>query len=156
MHNIIRLVFILGSFLSANSILACNGVFDPQTGICHQTGGYEIPGKIKSQTQPKDYWGAIAIDSVKGKTSGSSWGQLNKRAAEKEALDVCNDPSTCQIVLTFKNSCGAVATNGVNVETTASALSPIDAERKALASCNKKSSKSCHIWVKAKCSGVGY
>lgn len=158
MYKSIKFTLTLNAILFPAFALACNGVFDPQTGICHQSNGYEIPGQIKSQPQPRDYWGAIAIDTSQGRLSGSSWGELNKNVATKKALNTCDDSRVCKVVLAFKNSCGAVAVDGISVNTASAAsdVNPRTAESKAIALCNKKSTNPCHIWVKAKCSGAGY
>lgn len=145
-----------GLLFSVNSVLACNGVFDPQTGICHQSNGYQIPGQLKGQSQPKDYWGALAIDVVNGKTSGSAVNRRNKQKANNDAIIGCENTHDCKVAISFKNSCGAIATNGKEIDTAASDPNPKMAEQKAITACNKKSSKACKIWIPATCSGVGY
>lgn len=155
MLRIIQTLFIFTSLCSGPT-LACNGVFDPQTGICHQSNGYQIPGQLKDKSLPKDYWGAIAIDAVNGETSGSSINRTSKNDAENAALKVCNDTKNCQISVSYKNSCGAVATNGKGIRIGATNPNPAIAEQKALASCNKQSNSACRIWIPATCAGVGY
>lgn len=143
--------------LTTNTALACDGVFDPQTGICHQTNGYQIPGQVnKGQPKARDFWGAIAIDSAKGESSGSALNHTDRNSAEKAALKQCDNSRDCRIAISFKNSCGAVASNGQGVDIGAYDPNPIQAERKALAACNKQSRKVCGLWVKASCSGTGY
>lgn len=142
----------------AGTVLACDSVFDPQTGICHQTSGYQIPGQINGggQRQPAEYWGALAIDSVNGKTSGSAINRSSKNTAGKDAMLACANDRDCRIAVYFKNSCGAVATNGSTVDAAAYDIKPAVAEQKALAKCNKDSTKPCRIWIPARCAGAGY
>ena len=101
---------IIGLFFMG-SALACDGVFDPQTGICHRSNGYEIPGQIKGGGGSKliDYWGAIAIDVVNGKSSGIARDRRSKSSAESDAISACKNLRDCRVVISFKNSCGAVA-----------------------------------------------
>ena len=145
-------------FLLVGTGFACDGVYDPQTGICHQTSGYKIPGQINGggQRQPVDYWGALAIDSINGKTSGSAINRASKSEAGKDAMIGCANNRDCRVAVYFKNSCGAVATNGSSVDAAAYDVTPAVAEQKAVAKCNKDSTKPCRLWVPARCSGTKY
>ena len=114
----------IGLLLIGQTALAADsqcpdGQFNPYQTVCMcPNGGYVGPGercsRKKSSQEPvlTKRWGAIAIDTSKEqKSAGYSHSTLNQAEANRKALALCKLP-TCKVVLTFQNSCGAIAGDG--------------------------------------------
>lgn len=73
---------------------------------------YDNNGNNGGQLTPRyiSQWGAISIDSVKA-ASGAVTGRMSRRQAEDDAQDQCveNGGKACQLVISYDNSCAAVA-----------------------------------------------
>ena len=103
---------------------------------------------------PAKTWGAIAIDrSRERKSTGFSWSKKSQAEANKEALETCK-LSTCKIVLTFQNSCGAVVSNPEGIWGGGVDVNKDRALQKAVDACYAKGAKGCYEWVKPKCAGA--
>ena len=61
---------------------------------------------VSPKSQPRNAWGAIAYSSQTG-AYGFAVDQPSKRSAESEAFRQCG--ADCDVIKTFRNTCGAVA-----------------------------------------------
>jgi Domain of unknown function (DUF4189) len=92
-----------------------------------------------------DHYGAIAFSQSSGNW-GYSFDFASRGGAERDALNRCGDG--CQIVLWFRNACGALASGDDNSYGTGWASSRGEAERIAMSGCRENSSKcSVTAWV---------
>ena len=141
----------------ADAMCGPNGEFNPMTNQCYpiQRPGGNKPGPSgPTYLPPEPQWGAIAIDmSRQQKSSGFSNSKKSQAQANKEALDYCG-LSTCKVVLTFKNSCGAIAGSDVGIWGGGVDTDKNRALEKAAASCYAKGSKTCFKWVQPSCAGA--
>ena len=117
-RRFLKCLFSIGLMLIGQSALAdgpCpDGTFNPQSQVCMCSGGgYVAPGnwcEVKIVPVPKT-WGAIAIDMSSGqKKAGFGKSEKSQADANQRALALCG-LSTCQVALTFRNSCGAITKN---------------------------------------------
>ena len=84
----------------------------------------------------KDYWGAIAADrSPQRARSVPSVYAPTEARARNVALSACGLP-TCKVIITYMNSCGAIAVNKDNYLGWEINSNPDAARREALRSCN--------------------
>ena len=153
-------IILVSLFFGGSALAQCagGGTYDPQGGVCHQAGGgYTAPNSTQGDVRrvAPDYWGALSVDLTPGGGSAAVRNARARQNAEREAIEVCGS-KYCQIALSYKNSCGAVASGEGSIISAAVDENPTVAERKALAGCNKKSPRTCLLWIKASCSGVGY
>ena len=141
----------------ADAMCGPNGEFNPMDNRCwpiqnpQGNGGGGEPRYLP----PEPTWGAIAVDvSPTGKTTGSfSSSKKNQSEANKGALNYCGR-SSCKVVVSFKNSCGAVASGdngrwGVGVDVNKSR-----ALQKAADECYAKGAKVCREWVAPTCANA--
>jgi Domain of unknown function (DUF4189) len=84
-----------------------------------------------------DNYGAIAFSQDSG-NYGYAIDYDSRRSAEADALKECGDG--CEVVVWFKNACGALATGDDNGYGTGWASNHADAEDIAMSACNKNSS----------------
>jgi len=105
--------------------------------------------EISSMMDQRSYWGSFASDGAK--ITGSH-GLFTEKDSETAALKQC---AGCQIVISFKNSCGAIAwpaDNRQRYEADTDVL-PAEARKKALVKCEGKYG-ACRVSVR--CSGRSY
>lgn len=154
------IVLALTTLLTSNFAQAqCSGggMYDPQGGVCHQAGGgYTVPNSIQGGSSVvTDPWGALAVDIVNRSTSGRGINYKSQADAESAAIKSCNDKN-CRVIASYKESCGAVASDRNGVITAGVDVDPNLAEQKAIAACRNRSQKSCVLWIKARCAGSQY
>ncbi|MEV0624754.1 DUF4189 domain-containing protein [Nonomuraea wenchangensis] len=83
------------------------------------------------ESQARYYYGAIAV-APNGRT-GRSWNYASQAAAKRRALRECGR-SSCKVLVTFVNGCGAVAYNARrNVYWGGRGSTPARAKRNAIA-----------------------
>ena len=124
---------------------------------CIPIGGQTRPGygsggyPTSSPDRWEKRWGAFTSDSVTGKVGVSS-GVVTKRKAEKEAVQDCRTRggSKCEVLLTFNNQCGAIA-SGDNAKggayvAVANAPTKTEAAQMAVDNCNKRVG-SCSVFL---------
>jgi Domain of unknown function (DUF4189) len=87
-----------------------------------------------------DYYGALAFSQDSG-SDGYSIDYETRGRAEEEALQACGD--NCEVVLWFKNACGALAVGTDNGYGTGWASSRREAETIAKSACNRNSTSCC-------------
>ena len=128
-----------------------DGNFNPQQQVCMcPGGGYVAPGNRCSQ-ELTDAWGAIAIDrSSEQKSWGWGGSKTSQADANRKALSECK-LSTCRIVVTVKNSCGAVAADGKGIWGGGVDTNRKQALQKAADACYSKGAKTCKLWVEPSC-----
>lgn len=137
-------------------------------------GNSSCPSRSSGNSTPVyknwDMYGAIALDTVKGLSGGQAVSVEGYSNAKKRALAQCGKNAKledCTIALTFKNSCGAIATiaseyiknkNDPIVWTGGVGRTIGEAESNAVAACNKKSERvgiaekePCGVWGDAVC-----
>ena len=158
--QLIRYIF-LGLFaLLAQSAFAnpCpDGNFNPQSRVCMcPGGGYVAPGnwcEVKILPVPET-WGAIAIDTSPQQTKAVYRSSTKSQAeASKKALAACG-LSTCQVVLEYKNACGAVAADGKGIWGAGVDLYEQPAIQKAADNCYAKGATVCYHWIDASCAAA--
>jgi hypothetical protein len=114
----------------------------PRAGV--EVGGARPTGRwIKT-------WGAIAVGGVDGKGDvGIAIGKRSKRSAVEEAMDRCSEEGAddCEVVLTYKNQCAAIATasNGVSRSIFGRSRSIERASENAINLCRSGGSGECEI-----------
>ncbi len=97
------------------------------------------PGGDLEETHPwnPNYYGAIAYDA-ENVAYGWSYGMGDEREAEMRALSGCRDNGdACKVVVTFVNSCAAVAANGTKRFKVGQGGSRDEAQAKALSACGR-------------------
>jgi serine/threonine-protein kinase len=92
-----------------------------------------------------DSYGAIAFSTESG-ASGHSYNYGSREEAEERALQECG--SGCEVVLWFKNGCGALAVGNNNGWGTGWSGSREEAENNALNQCSQQTSN-CDVKVRA-------
>lgn len=111
----------------------------------HGPGAWALVGLLTlafwSTPAAADYYGAIAFSQDSG-AHGYSTDFDSRGAAEEQALQACGD--NCEVVLWFKNACGALAAVADNGYGTGWASSRREAETIAMSACDKNST-SCSI-----------
>jgi len=98
-----------------------------------------VAGVAEAQKAAKGPWGAIAY-STRTRAYGYAVDRTTKRDAETEAFRICG--TNCDLLRTFRNSCGAVAARPKRVASDTGASREI-AQAKAL----KKCGDACKIAV---------
>jgi hypothetical protein len=98
-----------------------------------------VAGVAEAQKAAKGPWGAIAYSTRTG-AYGYAVDRTTKREAETEAFRICG--TNCDLLRTFRNSCGAVAARPKRVASDTGASREI-AQAKAL----KKCGDACKIAV---------
>ena len=93
----------------------------------------------------EDHFGAIAFSNSSG-ALGYSYEYGSQGRAEEESLQQCGPG--CEVVIWFKNACGAIATSPQHAYGTGWSSERGEAEAIAMAECHKHS-ESCGIakWV---------
>lgn len=94
-----------GSSSSGRSSSGSSG-YDPETDD-PVPATRRAPASPPAPARRPDYYGAIAVAS--NGANGRAWDYPTASAAEKAALNNC--PGNCKVLVTFVNSCGAVAYN---------------------------------------------
>ena len=90
-------------------------------------------------------YGVISYGRGNG-AAGWSYSQSSENDARRVALRNCaRYASDCEIVISFSNSCAAIAAGADGVVTKGQADSSDDAEEKAMAACAKEAGDSCEI-----------
>ena len=162
-----KLLVGLGLLLGSQFVLAdgpCpDGQFDPNNTVCMCSGGgWVYPnqyckkggGGRETVYKLEPQWGAIAIDmSAQQQGGGFSRSKKSQADANQKALNTCK-LGTCRVVLTFKNSCGAVAGGGNGIWGGGVDVNEYRALEKAAAACYAKGAKVCREWVKPMCAGA--
>lgn len=161
----IRLILTLCSLLIASvSVNAQVVIKDCGGGVT--VGGNDVcPGRSGNRgglvVYPvPDRWGAIAVDTVRQDKFGYDYSFDGQSYADEKAVDQCGQKG-CEVVLRFKNRCGAVAgTPGAHpwVLTGGVALRRADAEKQAMAECERQRQargvkQACILGVRANCAG---
>ncbi len=95
-----------------------------------------------AQKKGKGPWGAVAYDSKTG-AFGFASDFASKRAAESEAFRLCG--SDCDILKSFRDTCGAIAARPRRAVSDTGASRAI-AERKALTKCGGDACKIA-VWA---------
>jgi len=95
-----------------------------------------------AQKQGKRLWGAVAYNSKTG-AFGYAADLTSRRAAETEAFRLCG--ADCDIIKSFRDTCGAIAARPKRVVTETGASREI-AERKALTKCGGDACKIA-VWA---------
>ena len=157
----------IGLLLIGQTALAADsqcpdGQFNPYQTVCMcPNGGYVGPGERCSRKSSNQEpvltkrWGAIAIDmSKEQKSAGYSHSTLNQAEANRKALASCK-LSTCKVVLTFQNSCGAIAIGGKGEGIWGGAVNIYENKvmQQAADACYDKGAKDCYKWVTPQCAG---
>ncbi|MFI4988474.1 MAG: DUF4189 domain-containing protein [Alphaproteobacteria bacterium] len=100
---------------------------------------------VKQCSQPSISYGAIAYDAQSG-AAGWAFDFDNSAAADRFALSNCaKHGDGCKVVVSFLNSCGAVASGADDHFATGQALTREQAEAKALAACEANGGGKCKI-----------
>jgi hypothetical protein len=124
-----------------SSFLAMTGIPAARVGLL-VLGLLCVPGAHAAQAASKKPWGAVAYNSKTG-AFGYAVDRTNKRDAEAEAFRQCG--SDCDLIRTFRNSCGAVAHKPRKFAWETGASREI-AERKALTRCGGEPCKIA-VWA---------
>lgn len=76
------------------------------------TDTYEPPETTTTTYEPPpEYWGALAMpEPGGGGHGGRAYNAKSESAAESKAMSYCTG-SGCKVLVTFKNSCGAIVQN---------------------------------------------
>src|SRR4051812_29540671 len=88
-----------------------------------------------------DHYGAIAFSQDSGNV-GYAYDYASRAAAEERAVEECG--SGCEVVVWFRNACGALATGDDNGYGSGWATSRGEAEKIALSGCNDNV-KNCSV-----------
>ncbi|MFV0548027.1 MAG: DUF4189 domain-containing protein [Limnobaculum xujianqingii] len=155
----------VGLLLAGQNVLAAdsqcpNGQFNPNQSVCMcPGGGYVGPGEWcrngNSKVLPlENAWGAIAIDlSSAQKQASYRSSRKNQADANKKALEACG-LSTCRVVLSFRNSCGAITGNGKGIWGGGIDIDESKALQKAADACYAKGAKDCYKWLEPSCANA--
>ena len=94
----------------------------------------------------EDRWGAIAVDSVTGKT-GVAGSKATRQKAEEAALAICAQKGggDCKVNLSYANQCGVIAW-GNNRTSARFAATLEEASRLALNECAQVSGGTCEVF----------
>lgn len=110
-----------------------------------------VPGGIQGESAApsvrwEDRWGAIAVDSVTGKT-GVAGSKATRRQAEEAALAICAQKGggDCKVNLSYANQCGVIAW-GNNRTSARFAATLEEASRLALNECAQVSGGTCEVF----------
>ena len=101
---------------------------------------YSIAAVAAKPGPPKRVYGAIAYHRDSSSV-GYSYDFANSRDAKKEALKQCGN-AKCEVLIAFRNACGAVAEGGRKPEAMSGATRQ-EAETKSLRRCGN--AKACRI-----------
>ena len=165
--RIVSMGLLLGSLLGAQSAVNAQ---DPtqgplQTdpglrGYGYNNGGgyYPSAGSAPKVVYLPSKYGAI-VGNPKTGLWDSAFGLKSKRAAVKEAIRKCEGPNgdnaPCEVYLTYRNSCAAIADGTMNdkkVMYPDAAETAQEAERLALKYCSDRGASDCKIVMPAECS----
>ena len=155
----------IGLLLSGQAVFAAgpcpDGNFNPQNRVCMcPGGGYVGPGQwcegggqVEIIPVPKT-WGSIAIDmSPSHKSSGFASSESSQADANRKALAYCK-LSTCRVALTFRNTCGAIASGENGIWGGGVDVNKNKALQKAADACYEKGAKTCKLWVSPQCAAA--
>ena len=92
-------------------------------------------GAAYKQSKGKQSFGALAYHRTSG-NFGYATNMPNARAARVEALRLCGHPQ-CEVVVSLRNNCGAVA-NGPKLFSATHGATRQEAETKALRKCGER------------------
>ena len=93
-----------------------------------------------------NYYAAISY-SESANLSGSAHGAPTQESAASAAIDVCaaDGLTDCEVLTTFANTCGALASSHNGAWVTVIRRSASEAQRLALEECNKVGGEDCRI-----------
>lgn len=139
-----------------------DGNYNPQNRVCMcPGGGYVGPGQwceggggqVEIIPVPKT-WGAIAIDmSSAQKKASFRKSTVSQADANKRAVEACG-LSTCRVAVSFRNSCGAIASDKKGIWGGGVDINENRAAQKAADACYDKGAKDCYLWVKPSCAAA--
>ena len=140
-------------------ILTDPGYFGYPLGGAPDNGGYyPSAGSAPKVVYLPSKYGAI-VGNPKTGLWDSAFGLKSKRAAVKEAIRKCEGPNgdnaPCEVYLTYRNSCAAIADGTMNdkkVMYPDAAETAQEAERLALKYCSDRGASDCKIVMPAECS----
>ncbi len=146
----------LSLLLISAAVFATPAGMDPTRGYC-QTVDPSACGWGANQTRTQvidipDHYGSVALDVNKIILAASENNLKGARSARREALQKCilsgGSKGGCQIVVTSRNSCNAVALgdkgNG-GVSSASSDASRLKAEEKVMQRCREMGGEKCFI-----------
>lgn len=156
----VTLATLTAALALANPASAENGCADGYTPAAPGSGSsgcvpipglYQVPGGIQGESAApsvrwEDRWGAIAVDSVTGKT-GVAGSKATRRQAEEAALAICAQKGggDCKVNLSYANQCGVIAW-GNNRTSARFAATLEEASRLALNECAQVSGGTCEVF----------
>lgn len=144
-------VLLLFSIANAQQVIPLNTCPD---------GGYVGPGQScdgPTYRYLTPTWGAFAVGMGETGAGGKATSTKNQEEANAEALQICGQKGkNCQIAMTFKNTCAAMAwgSSGVGRGTSGETNNRDIAERRALAQCKQSGDSTCKIQIKGFCAGA--
>ena len=119
--------------------MTTRSVFFALTLVATLVAAFDASAAARQSRQP---WGAIAFNSRTG-AFGYAVDLASRRAAEKEAFRQCGPD--CDVIKTFRDSCGAIAAKQKHFAWQTGASREI-AERKALGKCGDGDCK-ISVWA---------
>ncbi|WP_051078337.1 DUF4189 domain-containing protein [Leeia oryzae] len=159
MKQITLLLCMFTHIAFADAYCPGSGQINILDGICYYPDGSHVPHPAGSvlQSQPRDYYGAIAADVVDGKSSGHADNFQAQGAAQSGALETCG-LSGCQIIISYKNACGSMVAAKTPIGSPNHVVggvgnTPAEAEQNAFTECEHLNpGVQCLMWSKGKCS----
>lgn len=143
---------IITPFVLADQLCGSQGEFNPVENKCYPI---QNRGNSGGQVPIVDLWGAIAADmSPNQAMAGSSSNFRVKAQANQSAIDKCG-LTTCQVIITYKNTCGAIAVGSNKVIGSATNTTKSVAESNAIKNCKNNGGQNCLQW-NSSCSGQKY